>query len=402
MPRSRSDGVVHIFYRDATSKDLRHAWGSGTSWSREVLDGNGGSGGRISGDIGTDVSAVVQNGKIHVFYRAVGNGNLRHASWSGSAWTFATLDGESTSGGRVDADVGVGSSAFLFNNAVNVTYFNATAGDLRRAVLSGSAWTFETLDGAGGADGRTANVVGRASTAAVASNQLFLWYRDDTAKDLRLARMSGSTWSFSTLDGNGGGRGRTTNDVASVASGAALGAEPHVWYYDATGGDLRHGWRNTSNEWTFETVDGNETSAGGIDVQRRDVHSGGHVRFDGGRPLPGRDRREPAQRILQRRGMVVLHPRRCGRRDRPRPHQRQRRSRRRGHGAQLGAVRGVRRRHERGSSAGDRPAAGFLPDGRHRHDSVSRPVRPATAGFERAGGGGPDRACHISQGHVLV
>ncbi len=23
------DGVVHIFYRDATSKDLRHAWGSG-------------------------------------------------------------------------------------------------------------------------------------------------------------------------------------------------------------------------------------------------------------------------------------------------------------------------------------------------------------------------------------
>ena len=258
-----SDGVVHIFYRDATSKDLRHAWGSGTSWSREVLDGNGGSGGRISGDVGTDVSAVVQNGTIHVFYRAVGNGNLRYASWSGSAWTFETLDGASTSGGRVDADVGVGTSAFLFNNAVNVTYFNATAGDLRRAVLDGSAWTFETVDGAGGADGRTSNVVGRASTAAVASNQLFLWYRDDTGKDLRLARTSGSTWSFSTLDGNGGGRGRTTNDVASVASGAALGAEPHVWYYDATGGDLRHGWRNTSNEWTFETVDGIEAVRAG-------------------------------------------------------------------------------------------------------------------------------------------
>ncbi len=285
---------------------------AGTSWSREVLDGNGGSGGRMSGDIGTDASAVVQNGKIHVFYRAVGSGNLRHASWSGSAWTFATLDGASTSGGRVDADVGVGNSAFLFNNAVNVTYFNATAGDLRRAVLNGSAWTFETLDGAGGADGRTANVVGRASTAAVASNQLFLWYRDDTAKDLRLARTSGSTWSFSTLDGNGGGRGRTTNDVASVASGAALGAEPHVWYYDATGGDLRHGWRNTSNEWTFETVDGNGGSAGRDRVRRRDVHSGGHVRFDGGRPLSGRDRRGPAQRILQRRGMVILHPRRRG------------------------------------------------------------------------------------------
>ena len=72
-------GRPHVFYQDATNRNLRHAYYTGTAWGFETFDGAGGPNGRIVADTGLTNTAVPYKGRPHVFYYDRTGGNLRHA-----------------------------------------------------------------------------------------------------------------------------------------------------------------------------------------------------------------------------------------------------------------------------------------------------------------------------------
>jgi hypothetical protein len=254
----------HVFYRDAAGGNLRHGWWSGTTWGFETLDGAGGPTGRIDASVGEYASAVNFGGNPHVFYYDGSSGNLRHAWWSGTTWGFETLDGAGGANGRTDGNVGILTSAVMFGGNPHVFYYDATNGNLRHAWWSGTTWGFETLDGAGGPTGRIDADLGLDSSVTLYGAGPHVFYYDASGGNLRHAWWSGTTWGFETLDGISGAGGRLDANVGRTTATTLYGAGPHVWYYDASGGDLRHAWWSGS-AWGFETLDGAGGPSGRID-----------------------------------------------------------------------------------------------------------------------------------------
>ena len=142
------NGRPHVFYYDSTDDTLRHAYYNGVAWAFEILDGNGGPNGRVVSNVGEYGATILYNGRPHVFYHADALNSLRHAYYNGTTWAFETLDGVN---GRINATVGVEQRrTILYNGRPHAFYYDANNGNLRHAYYNGSAWGFETLDGAGG------------------------------------------------------------------------------------------------------------------------------------------------------------------------------------------------------------------------------------------------------------
>src|SRR2546425_610553 len=104
------------------------------------------------------------SGTVHVFYHDEIAGTLRHASRQGTgAWMFETVDGAGGGNGRISAIVGDWPTAVLYRNELHVFYFDSTNQNVRHAVLDAARtnWRFEGLDGLGdGPNGRTSALVG--------------------------------------------------------------------------------------------------------------------------------------------------------------------------------------------------------------------------------------------------
>jgi hypothetical protein len=256
-----SDGAVvnftgrpHAFYYDLQSGNLRHAWWSGTTWGFETLDGAGGSDGRVNADVGQFASAAIIGGRPHVFYYDASGGNLRHAYYTGTAWGFETLDGAGGSAGRINSAVGQFSSVVDYTGKPHVFYLDEASGDLRHAWWSGTAWGFETLDGAGGTNGRINRALGADTSVTLYGGHPHVFYRDSDGGDLRHAYYTGTTWGFETLDGAGGGGGRVDGDVGRQTAVALFGGRPHVWHSDVGTGALRVSWW-TGSAWLSAVLD---------------------------------------------------------------------------------------------------------------------------------------------------
>lgn len=252
-------GGPHTFYRDAEDGYLRHGWWTGAKWAYETLDGNSNSGGRKLADVGTDVKAVLFGGAPHVFYYNVTSGDLRHAWWNGLEWSYETLDSTN--------DVGTDITVVNYAAGPHVFYYDVTNGGLRHAWWDGLRWGKETLDGAmsPGGGGRVADDVGQWGAALIYAGGPHIFYYNDTESTLRHAWWTGLAWGFETLDGLGGPNpGRTVDSVGSDVSVIVYNGGPHVFYYDITGGDLRHAWW-TGSTWGFETLDGDRTVGGRMD-----------------------------------------------------------------------------------------------------------------------------------------
>ena len=145
-------------------------------WNFEVLDGDGGTNGRIKSDaLGQAPATTLYDGGPHVFYYDATNGNLRHAWFQQGRWTFETLDGNGGTRGRINANVG-GTPAVLADshNWLHVWYHEYVSGNLRHAWWDRNQWTFETLDGAGGPDGRIDAYVGLSVSAVENPNNFRL------------------------------------------------------------------------------------------------------------------------------------------------------------------------------------------------------------------------------------
>lgn len=253
-------GAPHVFSYDQTNGNLRHAWYA-RGWHAETLDGAGADAfGRVDADVGRHTSALIYGGRPHVFYYDASNGNLRHAWWTGTRWGFEVLDGSASAvaSGRSTGDVGETPAVSTYGIQVHVYSHDVSNGDLRHAWWDGTHWSSETLDGntVDGSGRRNADV-GRDVAVALFAGTPHAWYYDATNGDLRHGWWTGRQWRFETLDGDADvpSTGRVTGDLGQHPSVLLYGGLPHVWYHDASEGALRHAWW-TGSRWQFEDLDG--------------------------------------------------------------------------------------------------------------------------------------------------
>ncbi|HWP91443.1 MAG TPA: hypothetical protein VNN20_04505 [Thermodesulfobacteriota bacterium] len=277
---------VHVFYGGENWKlnhiVLRHNWISPfyTKITEEVLDGDGGPGGRTTNGIAYvfQISAVVFAGTLHVFYCELArNIVLRHAfSSDGVNWTFEVVDGLGGLSGRIDGDCGLFNNPIVHKNRLHVFYYGQTdtalgpgddgrgvrTRDLRHAVFDGMAWQCETLDGQGGPNGRVNADVGLSMCAGVDPNDvLHVFYYDQTNTNLRHARGDGQTWQFEIFDGSGDPNpvdppeGLTRAKVGLWPTTAVFDNALHVFYHDLTFGNVRLA-RLKDGKWSFQKLDG--------------------------------------------------------------------------------------------------------------------------------------------------
>lgn len=261
-------GSLQVFYYDATGGNLRHAWkGSSGTWNFETLDGAGGGSGRRDADLGQNPSVAVYGTSIQVFYYDATSGNLRHAFASlTSGWQFENLDGDAGSIGGQNANVGANSEVTVMNGVMHVFYPNSSSGNLRRAWHDSTGWHFHNLDGDAGSIagqyGSYAPQVGASIAATVQGGKVQVFYYDATNDNLRHAWYNGSTWGFETLDGDAGSISGHTGSVGQNPSVAATSDGLQLFYYDASGGNLRHAWTSSTVGWQFENLDGPSSSIG--------------------------------------------------------------------------------------------------------------------------------------------
>jgi hypothetical protein len=238
-------GVAHVFYSAIVSGSHRLRHGSlSASPTFERLDGAGGPNGRTTHDVGSDVSAAVFGAVMHVFYRDDTDGNLRHGWFDGTTWRFQTLDGTSTVGGRVDSDVGQSSATAIFGGKLEVLYLDAGNTDVRRASYDGTAWTFSTIDGDSTTSGHTIHEVGFSLQAGRWGGSLHvLYYERDPAYGAELgwvreAQFNGANWSYRRAF-----RVNTIVPGKTLAVGVVGATAVYVAYNTTIQGDPRLRWR---------------------------------------------------------------------------------------------------------------------------------------------------------------
>ena len=236
---------LQVFYYDAGRGNLRHAWLSGNVWRGETLEGDAGSVSGYSANIGLEPTAVVYDNTMHVYYYDVSKGNLRHARTSmTSGWRFENLDGDPGSIAGLDANVGHNPTAFVYRGDMHVIYSDTTTGKLRHmwtGLVDG--WRAEDLVGTQQSSIKHTSSIGQSSTAVVIDNVLHLFVYENTNQNLVHIWDDGSGWKIENLDGYGGEpAGRLFAAVGTDPTVLNINGKPHVFYYDASNGNLRHAW----------------------------------------------------------------------------------------------------------------------------------------------------------------
>jgi hypothetical protein len=281
------DGDLFVFYRDAAAGNLRV--GRRTDhWVFATLDGAGGTNGRVNSDVGWDAAAATYGGVLHVFYRDITFGNLRHGRFDGSTWRFETLDGAGGTNGRLNTTIGTSIAVTRFGGALHVFYVDGMHSNIRRARLT-TAWTFSTIDGAGGTGGRIAGDVGYNTATAVYDGALHVFYfwQDPFCDPDFGCRLFG-TIRRSTFTPGVGWTARTVRDINCCFQDQSLEVakvgDSSVWLFYQNFGlhstNLRHlHWNGVS--WVQETANGLVEEA---PFEGEDVGAGASALVFGGRP----------------------------------------------------------------------------------------------------------------------
>lgn len=215
-----------------------------------TLDGNGSRDGRTTNAVGTDVSAVVDDGTVHVFYQDETVGALRHG-WRSLAqgWRFETIDGATNDDGTTLRDVGKLSTAVVFRGRVQVFYVDADRADIRRAVWRHDGWRITVVDGDSRRGGRTREPLGAGLAAEVWGSKLHVLFTGPAySSGLReVVFESGTRPTYAQLrkDGSGGPIAllkRSRTDVVGVFVESSR-VRPLNW--------TRDGWRVSRPTWGF-------------------------------------------------------------------------------------------------------------------------------------------------------
>jgi PKD repeat protein len=245
-----SFGYPHVSWYHGEYGDLMYTYKDNGGWHTQVVDGAG-----WDLDVGRYSSIELDlSDTPHISYYDVTNGALKYAYLTGTNWVSETVD-------DVD-DVGLWTSLVLHDTGVNVyariSYYDATNEALRSAhgpyalpfvgnCGPSNNWQCDTIDGGGGTDS-----VGMYTAIDLAGpGGRIISYYDATNGNLKVAKEVGSggncgpstDWQCDTVDDAG------TDIVGEFTSIVVAGPGKqweHVSYYDATSGDLKYAWRDTT------------------------------------------------------------------------------------------------------------------------------------------------------------
>ena len=161
-----------------------------------------------------------------------------------------------------------------FNGKPAIAYTDTKSGDLKLATFDGKVWKKVTVDGAGGASGRTSNAINSPVSLCVngtgTKQLLHIFYSDATDKDLRYATYNGKSFAFEVVDGDGPvvnnyedlNRVRTSSDVSVTNACVAMLNGVQVFYRDESQGILLGAVKTGTNPWVYELVDGDRKTDG--------------------------------------------------------------------------------------------------------------------------------------------
>ena len=182
-----------------------------------------------------------------------------------NGWKSTILDGH--------AD-GKSVSTTIFDGQPAIAYTDSKSGDLKLALFDGKKWKKSIVDGAGGANGRTANSINSPISLCVNGNgtkqTLHIFYSDVIDKDLRYATYNGKAFTFEVVDGDGASvndyqdpvRVRTSSDVSLTNACVATPNSVQVFYRDESQGVLLGAVKAKNTPWVYELVDGDRKTDG--------------------------------------------------------------------------------------------------------------------------------------------
>ena len=219
------NGRPAIAYTDTRTGDLKLATFDGRSWRKVTVDGAGGSAGRTTHNLSGAISMCV-NGSglkqtLHIFYTDATEKDLRYATFNGRSFTFETVDGNGPAVNgyedpirvRTSSDVSVANACVASAAAVQVFYRDESQGVLLGAIKArGSAWRYELIDGDRRTEGRTTGDVAFHVQAIFDGNTTYVAYdsilsmnqkKEITSGAIRVATRSSidpKAWQYQTLD----------------------------------------------------------------------------------------------------------------------------------------------------------------------------------------------------------
>jgi hypothetical protein len=219
------NGRPAIAYTDTKSGDLKLATFDGKSWKKVTIDGAGGSSGRTNHNLSGAISMCVNGSGVkqtlHIFYTDATEKDLRYSTFNGRSLTFETVDGNGPSVNdyedpirvRTSSDVSVANACVASASAVQVFYRDESQGVLLGAVKSkGSSWRYELVDGDRKTDGRTTGDVGFHVQAIFDGSTTYIAYdsvvsmnqkKEITSGAIRVATRTSidpKAWQYQTLD----------------------------------------------------------------------------------------------------------------------------------------------------------------------------------------------------------
>ena len=214
-----------IAYTDTKSGDLKLATFNGKTWRKVTVDGAGGSSGRtthtISGAISMCVNGSGLKQTLHIFYSDATEKDLRYATYNGNSFAFEIVDGNGPSVNNYEdpirvhtsSDVSVANACVASASEVQVFYRDESQGVVLAAVRTkGAPWKYELLDGDRKTDGRTTGDVGFHIQAIFDGAKTYVAYdsvvslnqkKEMTSGAIRIASRFGiepTAWQYQTLD----------------------------------------------------------------------------------------------------------------------------------------------------------------------------------------------------------
>jgi len=160
-------GFCHASYVEESSPNhLKHARQNASSWNVDTV--------YTAPNLDPGGLAVDSEGRPHLSFLELTDGDLLYTAWNGTGWSIQTVDSVTR--------VGWESSLFLdVADRPHISYWGPDARDLKYARWNGSAWINETVDSAGD--------VGRFSSLAVDQfGTVHILYQDTTNAQVKYAR----------------------------------------------------------------------------------------------------------------------------------------------------------------------------------------------------------------------